>query len=717
MWYTDDQNEISVSTDKVPDSAEFGDIMLSKHAGKVYFGWKVYSDASKVAGTTEGETVTPGAINSDYDAFKAAMDAVIGEGGNYSAKALESAFTDFFKEEGNEEGNSKLVEGKPNYILGDGGTLNGLAGADAGVRVLYVMTLDQAGNANFELYYVFVDTTTYTIEFTTDKEYANYFAGLGDSALQNIKYEATLRGDGMDGTYAATFKRGQNIVVTAGTGTPGGNFNPGIPGGFVPYEVYKYTAGSGEKLIYSHTSGGATGTDDNFVAERLLKDSITTSGSDVAGGSYIAFVLDQAGNIGSLGSDLGLMFSYRKLVTTSVLNTKVYDGKAASGMVSVETKDNVTDTLARAALEDINSVIRWKGTESESTAPVNAGSYQYSFDLNNNETEKYFIAEKVDAADYKITQKNIDLLAAIGGEGAWQAAIYGDLYKSAYITSHLSDSALSGVTLETALGGDPDLGQDNGKTLGDIMSGSGLVLANGEALSALVYSVGGGNLAVGSYSLTASSAVTAVNYTFSLSVSFEITKATITVSLKGSKTYAQPDSDAEVTLHIGDDAMKKGDSLEDIFGSGVSIADSDNGTNRIINITSGYTYEGQGQYAAAGAHKFTGVTYEGLSGNFDMELSADNPDYMMTVNKLTVYAIPDSDQKIYSPQTYYINFNYYYTASNSGTQVTDKTVRDEIKGRTPSRSAPRSTRATISPSRRSSAASPSRLATTGRGTR
>ena len=663
VWYTDENNAISVSTDRSTGDALL-DAMLGAYAGKVYFGWKVYSDAS-AAGTTEGETVTPGAINSDYDAFKAAMDAVIGEGGTYSADGLASAFTGFF------EGNSKLVQGEANNILAGGGTLDGLAGADAGVRVLYVMTLDQAGNANFELYYVFVDTTTYTIKFTTDEAYAAYFEGLGDSALRNIQYETTLRGDGMDGTYAATFKRGQNIVVTAGTGTPGGNFNPGIPGGFVPYEVHKYTEGLGAKsLIYSHTRGGATGTDPGFVAGRL--EGITTTGSDVAGGSYIAFVLDQAGNIGSLGSDLGLMFSYRKLVTTNVLNSKTYDGKAASGMVSVVTNDNVTGTLASAALEDINSVIKWKGTEGESTAPVNAGSYQYSFDLNN-ATDKYFIAEKVDAANYSIDKRNINLLAAIGGEGAWQTAVYGDVYDRDYINRYLSAGVLSGVTLETALGSS-DLGQDNGKKLGDIMSGSGLVLANGEALSALVYSAGGGNLAVGSYSLTASSAVTADNYTFTLSVSFEITKATITVTLKGSKTYAQPDSAAAVTLQIVSDDEMKDDSLEDIFGSGVSVSDR---TSRIINITSGYTYEGQGQYATAGDHKFTGVTYAGLSSNFDMALSESTPGNM-AVAKLTVYAIPDSDQTIYSPQTYTINFNYYYTASNSGTQVTDATVRGEI---------------------------------------
>lgn len=663
VWYTDENNAISVSTDRSTGDALL-DAMLGAYAGKVYFGWKVYSDAS-AAGTTEGETVTPGAINSDYDAFKAAMDAVIGEGGTYSADGLASAFTGFF------EGNSKLVQGEANNILAGGGTLDGLAGADAGVRVLYVMTLDQAGNANFELYYVFVDTTTYTIKFTTDEAYAAYFEGLGDSALRNIQYETTLRGDGMDGTYAATFKRGQNIVVTAGTGTPGGNFNPGIPGGFVPYEVHKYTEGLGAKsLIYSHTRGGATGTDPGFVAGRLTN--ITTTGSDVAGLSYIAFVLDQAGNIGSLGSDLGLMFSYRKLVTTNVLNSKTYDGKPASGMVSVVTDTNVTDRLASAALEDINSVIKWKNTEDESTAPVNAGSYQYSFDLNN-ATDKYFIAEKVGAADYKINKRNIDLLAAIGGADAWQNAIYGDVYKRDYITSHLSDGVLSGVELSAL--DSSDLGQDNGKKLGEIMSVSGLVLANGEALSALVYSADGGNLAVGSYSLTASSAVTADNYTFSLSVSFEITKATITVTLDGSKTYAQPDSDATVTLQIGSDAMMKGDSLEDIFGSGVDVSDR---TSRIINITPDYTYtyEGQGQYAAAGENKFTGVTYEGLSSNFDMKLS-DTPGNM-TVAKLTVYAIPDSDQTIYSPQTYTINFNYYYTASNSGTQVTDATVRGEI---------------------------------------
>ena len=662
VWYTDEKNPISVSTDKsTGDLLE--DAMLVQNAGKVYFGWKVYSDAS-VAGTTEGETVTPGAISSDYESFKTAMDAVIGESGTYSAEALESAFTKFFP------GNSVTVEGSANNILGGGGTLTGLAGADAGVRVLYVMTLDQAGNANFELYYVFVDTTTYKIKFETDKTYAAYFETLGDSALGSIEYETTLRGGGMDGTYTATFKRGQNIVVTAGTGTPGGNFEPGIPGGFVPYEVYKYTEGwegpDEESRIYSHTRGGATGTDPGFVTDRLTN--ITTSGSDVAGLSYIAFVLDQAGNIGSIGSDLGLMFSYRKLVETSVLNTKVYDGKAASGMVSVRTNANVTDTLATAALEDINSVIKWEGTEG---APVNAGSYQYSFDLNN-ATEKYFIAEKVNAAAYEITKRNIDLLAAIGGADAWQNAEYGDVYKRSYITSHLGDGVLSGVTLETVLGSS-DLGQDATATLGSIMNGSGLVLANGKALSELVYSAGGGNLPVGSYALTASSGVTATNYTFSLSVSFVISKATITVRLNGSKTYAQPDSAAAVTLQVGDDAMMKGDSLEDIFGSGVSVSDR---TSRIINITSGYTYEGQGQYATAGAHAFTRVTYAGLSGNFDMALSASNPGNM-TVAKLTVYAIPDSDQIIYSPQTYTINFNYYYD-SDSGTQVTDATVRGEI---------------------------------------
>ncbi len=664
VWYTDEKNPISVSTDKFTGDALL-DAMLGAYAGKVYFGWKVYSDAS-AAGTTEGETVTPGAINSDYDKFKAAMDAVIGENGAYSAESLESAFTTFFA------GNSVLVNGEVNNILGGGGTLDGLAGADAGVRVLYVMTLDQAGNANFELYYVFVDTTTYTIDFTTDEAYAAYFEGLGDSALRNIQYEATLRGEGMEGVYTVNFKRGQNIRVTVGTGTPGGNFTPGFPGGFVPYEVYKYTAGPGAKsLIYSHTRGDATGTDDNFVAGRLTN--ITTTGSDVAGGSYIAFVLDQAGNIGSLGSDLGLMFSYRKLVTTDQLNTKVYDGKAASGMVTVRTTEFVSGELVQAALEDINSVIKWEGTEGESNAPVNAGSYQYSFDLNN-AADKYFIAEKVDAARYEITKRNIDLLAAIGGADKWQNATYGDVYKRDYITSHLSDGVLNGVSLETVLGSS-DLGQDSGKTLGNIMSGSGLVLANGEALSALVYSAVGGNLAVGSYALTASGDVTAANYTFSLSVSFEITKATITVSLKGSKTYAQPDSAAKVTLQIGHDDMMKGDSLEDIFGSGVSDSIIDD-NSRIIKITKGYTYEGQGQYATAGAHKFTSVTYAGLSGNFDMELSGTPGN--MTVGKLTVYAIPDSGQTIYSPQTYTINFNYYYTNSNSGAPVTDATVLGEI---------------------------------------
>ena len=123
-----------------------------------YFGWKVY---------TAGETVNND-IKNDLASFKSKVaGAGIGMAGAGTGMAgagtgMADVDTVMVKEFKTFFGNNMWQDdAKPSVgSLLPGQTSVNVHNGGAGVRVLYIMTLDQAGNANFSVYYLFVDPTS-----------------------------------------------------------------------------------------------------------------------------------------------------------------------------------------------------------------------------------------------------------------------------------------------------------------------------------------------------------------------------------------------------------------------------------------------------------------------------------------------------------------------------------------------------------------------------
>ena len=651
-WYT---NDAAITLSANTGAYDINEYMLMTDAEyskyKTYFGWSNYNSGDVNAAVADGIT-----------AFKAAMAEA------EAANNLVAKFTEYFGAYSEDESLSQSYSGHARGQLLSSPTVNIHFGDNAGVRVLYIMTLDQAGNANFAVYRVLVDTTTYALTFEVDAAYLAQF-----SALNNVSFSTTTYDGTATATVRTTFKRGENIAVEV----------KGLAAGYVPYTVSKYITDKDSPIeFYNQNNAEPLGMD--YSVEGFHDNKITTpEGGDYASGKKIAFVLDQAGNlgmIGTTGSDLGLIFTFRKSVNLSTNSRVEYSGRPVT-----ETSDLITATSTAELSGSEQTAIRqiaygkmkWNDALGSPVdgAPVNAGTYTLTSQVNF-EDQPFYISDEIMQMTLTVSKRALNLSGIVG---TWSGGTYGDVRKEAF--DNLADSVIGAKRLSDILGvGADSLGQDNGKTLADILSGSAYILVNnnevgGDAFNA--YFAASGNLNAGTYTIKINSACTADNYTVSLDLSFVVDKAKLNITATGGKTYGDPDGRIEIS--VGNSAALRGDDITAVFpklnkvGSSTITVYLPEGTSAARN----YTYEGQGNdaYADAGTHKFTAINVpsSNISANFVIDSVTGN----FEVSQLNVYAIPDPDQVITTLTGYDIKFQYYDAAAG-GDQITAARITDQI---------------------------------------
>ena len=603
-----------------------------------YFGWKVYTD---------GKTVNDD-IKTDLDSFKSEVAG--------ARTGMADAFETFFGTSGDDNMWQVVNPSAQSSLLSGQTPVNVYIGG-AGVRVLYIMTLDQAGNANFSVYYLFVDPTSYEMTFEIPADYIGKFPALG-----NVTFEAS---DFVSDEVTLTFKRGQNIAVTV----------KGLPTGYVPYTVSKVI---GEQVVKFYDQNLINPRETSYGRDGFIEGKITCPDGDFASGSTIAFVLDQAENlgmIGSTGSDIGLRFTFRKNVELTTVTNIEYNGYKVTEkthVINATSAADFSDQDLAAVREAAYGMIVWSGDGLVGGFPINAGSYKTTQGVNFKE-QPYYISNEIVGISLNITKRTVNLSGSLGD---WSDGTYGDIKKAAF--DALTDSAFGALSV-TDVAGIADLGQDNGKTLAEIISGSGYINVNGNAVGSEAYNAlfsQAGNLNAGSYAFAFNSACTADNYTFTAGKSFNVAKRALEVSVSGGKTYGSPDGD--VTLGIsGEDALY-GDSINVVFPdlpvSGLFVtlgAGSASARN--------YVYENQGttNYTNAGEYAFTALNVPGanLSKNFTLVIKEGS---VFVVSPLDVYIIPDSGQTITTLEGYNITYKYFDKQSG-GKQITDSTIVPQIK--------------------------------------
>lgn len=648
-WYTNDAAITLSANTGAYDIYEYmlmTDAEYSKY--KTYFGWSNYNSGDINAAVADGIT-----------AFKAAMAEA------EAANNLVAKFTEYFGAYSEDESLSQSYSGHARGQLLSSPTVNIHYGDNAGVRVLYIMTLDQAGNANFAVYRVLVDTTTYALTFEVDAAYLAQF-----SALNNVSFSTTTYGTA---TVRTTFKRGENIAVEV----------KGLAAGYVPYTVSKYITDKDSPIeFYNQNNAEPLGMD--YSVEGFDDNKITTpEGGDYASGKKIAFVLDQAGNLGMIGktgSDLGLIFTFRKSVNLSTNSRVEYSGRPVT-----ETSDLITATSTAELSGSEQTAIRqiaygkmkWNDALGSPVvgAPVNAGTYTLTSQVIF-EDQPFYISDEIMQMTLTVSRRALNLSGIVG---TWSGGTYGDVKKEAF--DKLADSEIGAELLSDILGvGADSLGQDNGKTLANILSGSGYILVNnnevgGDAFDK--YFAASGNLNAGTYTIKINSACTAANYTVSLDLSFVVDKAKLNITATGGKTYGDPDGRIEIS--VGNSAALRGDDITAVFpglnkvGSSTITVYLPEGTSAARN----YTYEGQGNdaYADAGPHKFTAINVP--SSNISANFVIDSVTGDFVVSQLNVYAIPDPDQVITTLTGYSIKFQYYDAAAG-GDVITAARITDQI---------------------------------------
>ena len=651
-WYT---NDAAITLSANTGAYDINEYMLMTDAEyskyKTYFGWSNYNSGDVNAAVAGGIT-----------AFKAAMAKA------EAANNLVAEFTKYFGTYSEDESLSQSYSGYARGQLLSSPKVNIHYGDNAGVRVLYIMTLDQAGNANFAVYRVLVDTTTYALTFEVDAAYLAQF-----SALNNVSFSTTT----YDGTATATvrtpFKRGENIAVEV----------KGLAAGYVPYTVSKYITDKDSPIeFYNQNNAEPLGMD--YSVEGFHDNKITTpEGGDYASGKKIAFVLDQAGNlgmIGTTGSDLGLIFTFRKSVNLSTNSRVEYSGRPVT-----ETSDLITATSTAELSGSEQTAIRqiaygkmkWNDALGSPVvgAPVNAGTYTLTSQVNF-EDQPFYISDEIMQMTLTVSKRALNLSGIVG---TWSGGTYGDVKKEAF--DNLADSKIGAKLLSDILGvGADTLGQDNGKTLADILSGSAYILVNNNEVGGGAfddYFAASGNLNAGTYTIKINSACTAGNYTVSLDLSFVVDKAKLNITATGGKTYGE--ADGQIEISVGSSAALCGDDITAVFpglnkvGSSTITVYLPAGTSAARN----YTYEGQGNdaYADAGKHKFTAVNVPDANISANFVIDSVTGDFV--VSQLNVYAIPDPDQVITTLTGYSIKFQYYDAAAG-GDVITAARITDQI---------------------------------------
>jgi len=260
QWYTG-------AYDKYVASIAFTDVFLSSEYGKdvrVYYGIKVVQNLAGLVAL--GEKGIEGVYGTITDNSTGYFDRLQYIGGNDISS----------------DGDTAIENGAMNIVPGGG----------AGMRVIYVWAVDQAGNvSDIKTYYILADNTTYTLN-----------AKVGKNAVTDS--EASISSVDEEGNALTKFSRGEIATLNTVLGDD-----------FVPFALTLTVNDNANKLLYNYMPSR-----DWTISNTDNEDYINYAQND-----SIKLAIDDKDNLGMLDNakTLDIEFAYRKVVDYTVTNYSV----------------------------------------------------------------------------------------------------------------------------------------------------------------------------------------------------------------------------------------------------------------------------------------------------------------------------------------------------------------------------------------------------------
>ena len=303
QWYTG-------AYDKYSASIDFTDVFLSSEYGKdvrVYYGIKVVQNLAQLVAL--GEKSIEGVYGTITDNSAGYFDRLQYLTGDNMA-----------------EGGTVLENGAMNIVPGGG----------AGMRVIYVWAVDQAGNvSDLKTYYVLADNTTYTLSAKLGKN------SVADASASIVSVDA-------EGNVLTKFTRGEVATLNTVLGED-----------FVPFALTLTVNGKANKVLYNYMPSR-----DWTISDADNEDYINYAQND-----SIKLAIDDKDNLGILDNTktLNVEFAYRKVVDYTVTNSTVaYNSRPIS--VEMTFTDAVSASSFSYRYFDENGV-------ELAQAPTNPGNY------------------------------------------------------------------------------------------------------------------------------------------------------------------------------------------------------------------------------------------------------------------------------------------------------------------------------------------------------
>ena len=260
QWYTG-------AYDKYVASIDFNDVFLSSEYAKdvrVYYGIKVVQNLTEL-GNLEGLKIEEkyGSITDNSKGYFDRFQHITGD--NIST-----------------EGETAI----------ENGTMNIVPGGGAGMRVIYVWAVDQAGNVSeLKTYYILADNTTYTLNAKVGKN------DVTDS-------EASIISVDEEGNALTKFTRGEIATLNTVLGDD-----------FVPFALTLTVNNIASRLLYNYMPSREW-----TIANTDNEDYINYAQND-----SVKLAIDDKDNLGMLDNSktLNIEFAYRKVVDYTVTNYSV----------------------------------------------------------------------------------------------------------------------------------------------------------------------------------------------------------------------------------------------------------------------------------------------------------------------------------------------------------------------------------------------------------
>ena len=231
-------------------------------------------------------------------------------------------------------GGDNLSDGGSTVI--ENGAMNIVPGGGAGMRVIYVWAVDQAGNVSeIKSYYVLADNTSYTLNAKVGKN------SVEDSAASIVSVDA-------EGNPLTKFTRGEIATLNTTLGDD-----------FVPFALTLTTNGVANKLLFNYMPSR-----DWTLAEENNGDYIGFSSVDA-----LRFAIDDKDNLGMLDNSktLAIEFAYRKVVDYTVTNSTVAYNSRPISVEMTFTDANSQSGFGYRFFDKDGTML--------SSAPINPGEY------------------------------------------------------------------------------------------------------------------------------------------------------------------------------------------------------------------------------------------------------------------------------------------------------------------------------------------------------